>query len=358
MSVYKGDLTNERVDIIVNSSSNRLRDEGGLSRTILDRGGKIIQKESDKILAKRNSLRDGDAVITNSGYLPCKKVVHAVGPDCRVLGLSQSRILLRRACLNSLFIAQELKMTSIALPAVGSGTCGMPKDECAKVMFDAVEEFVKQGNPKKKTIIDIRFVNTDDHSVQVFRTEFISRYGNGQVHSDSEKLTGGSSISVLPNGSEGAVSSWLPSSTSGPGKNKSKQSSYNGRIATNPRAVVSSHHDHAIGNINASADHPLSVSDQSNTSYSGTVRENPGAGGDVVSSTAQDPGGRCKPGFYLKPSTGRKFVGKANNTKLKLYLTVINGDDCVCYSGWFSFSGKKSLKSYHDADVCTTAGYV
>ena len=315
MSVYKGDLTNERVDVIVNSSSNRLRDEGGLSRTILDRGGKVIQKESDKILAKRNSLNDGDAVITNSGYLPCRKVVHAVGPDFRVLGLSQSRILLRRACLNSLFIAQEWKMTSIALPAMGSGTCGMPKDECAKVMFDAVEEFVNQGNPKKKTITDIRFVNTDDHSVQVFGTEFISRYGNGQVHSDSEKLTGGSSISVPPNGSEGAVSSWLPSSTSGPGKNKSKQNSENGRLTTNPRGRVSSHHHNAIGNTNASAGHPMSVSNQSNTSYSGAVRKTPGAGTDARSFTAQHPGGGGKPPRTLAPSKDRKFEGKANNNK-------------------------------------------
>jgi len=69
-------------------------------------------------------------------------------------------------------------MTSIALPAIGSGSLGMPKDECARVMFDAVVEFVKQGNPKKKTITDIRFVNIDDPSVQAFKTEFISRFGN------------------------------------------------------------------------------------------------------------------------------------------------------------------------------------
>ena len=93
------------------------------------------------IIAKRGSLKYGEAVMTDSGYLPCKKVVHAVGPVFRDVGLSQSKYLLRRACLNSLNVAQEY--ISIALPAFASGRYGMPKDECAKVMFDAVEEFVE-----------------------------------------------------------------------------------------------------------------------------------------------------------------------------------------------------------------------
>ena len=315
MSVYKGDLTSERVDVIVNPANNRLQHEAGVSKAILLRGGKVIENESNKIMAKGNPLRDGAAVITNSGDLPCKKVVHAVGPDSRVLGAEQSRILLRRACLNSLSVAQGWKMTSIALPAMGSGTCGMPKDECAKVMFDAVEEFVKQDNPKKKTITDIRFVDTDDHSVQVFRTELSSRYGNSQDHSDSKKLTGRRSMNVPPNGAEGAVSSSLPSARTDRGKNKSKQSSDNGQITTNPRGGVSSHHHNAIGNTNASAGHPMSVSNQSNISYSGAIKKTPGAGTDARSFTAQHPGGGGKPSRTLGPSKDRKFVGKANDNK-------------------------------------------
>jgi len=114
VSVKKGDLTREQVDVIVNAANNRLRHEGGVAKAILDKGGKVIETESNKIIAKRKSVKDGDAVITSSGYLPCKKVVHAVGPVFRDVGLTQSRILLRRVCLNSLIIAQEYKMTSIA----------------------------------------------------------------------------------------------------------------------------------------------------------------------------------------------------------------------------------------------------
>ena len=334
MSVYKGNLTSERVDVIVNDANNQLRHEGGVAKAIRDRGGKVIETESNKIMAKRKSLKGGDAVTTNSGNLPCKTVVHAVGPDFRDVGLLQSRIILRRACLNSLIIAQEWKMTSIALPAMGSGTCGMPKDECAKVMFDAVEEFVKQGNPKKKTITDIRFVNIDDPSVQAFRTEFISRYGNSQGNSNSKRLTGGA---------KDATSSVLPSSRPDGGKKKNKQGSDNGRIPTIPSDVAGSHHHNAFGGTNALAGPPMSSSNSlslSPTSYSGAVMNKTGGGTDARSSTAQKPGGGGKPGFHLGASAGEKHKGKTRNFKNKNKygtLIAVSGDDCVC----LTFSGQK-----------------
>ena len=323
MSVYKGDLTSEQVDVIVNAANKRLQREGGVAKAIFVRGGKGIEVESNKIIAKRGSLRDGEAVITNSGYLPCIKVIHAVGPDFRQLGLPESRILLRRACLNSLIVAQEWKMTSIALPAMGSGTCGMPKHECAKAMFDAVEEFLKQGKPRKKTITDIRFVNTDDPSVEAFRTEFISRYGNSQDHSNSKKLTGGRSVKVPPKKNKGTTSS-----SSDRGKNKNEQSSNNGRTTKHPSYVVDSQHYNAHGSTSASADHPKSGSNSltfAPTSYSGAVKNNTGEETDARSSTAQEPGGKGKMGFHLPLGnvTDRGNEGKGDNTKYTKNVTII-----------------------------------
>ena len=307
MSVKKGDLTSEQVDVIVNAANNRLRHEEGVAKAILDRGGKVIETESNKIIAKRKSLKDGDAVITDSGYLPCKKVVHAVGPVYRDVGLSQSRYLLRRACLSSLNLAQELKMTSIALPAIGSGTYGMSKDECAKAMFDAFDTFVKQGYPKKKTINDIRFVNIDDLSVQAFRTEFIARYGNNQEHS-------GRSIKRLPDGAEGATNPVYSSLRPNRGKGKSKNSSGNNRSST------SSHHQNSLGNSVATNDHPFSSSNLpslSNTSYSGAVKSNTGGGTETRSPTAQEPGGAGKKEYYFSnfATTDRKDEGMAISNK-------------------------------------------
>ena len=334
MSVYKGDLTNERVDVIVNPSNNRLRHEGGMAKALLDRGGKVIEVESNMIMAKRKLLKDGEAAITNSGYLPCEKIVHAVGPDFRNVGLPQSRIVLRRACLNSLIIAQQWKMTSIALPAIGSGACGMPKDECAKVMFDAVEEFVKQGNPKKKTITDIRFVNIDDLSVQAFRMEFISRYENNQDHSDSKNLTEGKSFKAPSNVAGGATFSLQSPPRSNRGKNKKEQSSHNGRKAKNPSDAVDSHGYNAFGSTNASAGHPLNNPNSlslSPTSYSDAVKTNTGGESGVRSSPAQEPGSTSNTGFHLfsRNSTDREDAGKAYGTKYtkNTIIITISSDD-------------------------------
>ena len=287
VSVKKGDLTSERVDAIVNPANNHLRHERGVAKAILDKGGKVIETESNKIVAKRKSLKDGDAVLTSSGKLPCKRVVHAVGPDFRLAGLTQSRILLRRACLNSLIIAQECKTTSIALPAIGSGSYGMLKEECAKVMFNAVEEFVKQGKPNKKTITDIRFVNIDDLSVEAFRTEFISRYASVQSRSRS-------------------------------------------------------HHDNSFGSANASAGHPFSGSNLlplSPTSYSGVVRISTSGGTKARSFTTQKAGATGKTGshFPLRTLTGREDEGKGSNAKytnLVSFLTM-SSDYYMCSLGIF-----------------------
>ena len=67
VSVSRGDLTTEKVDAIVNASNESLLHEGGLAKTILDKGGKIIGQESNKIIKKRKSLKEGQAVLTKSG---------------------------------------------------------------------------------------------------------------------------------------------------------------------------------------------------------------------------------------------------------------------------------------------------
>ncbi len=312
MSVYKGDLISEEVDVVVNAANDRLQHTGGVAKEILDRGGKVIEKESNKIIKQQGPLKNGEAVATNAGRLPCKKVVHTVGPEYRNVGLSQSRYILRRACLNSFKIAQELKMTSIALPAIGSGIYGMPKDACAEVMFDAVEEFVRQGDSKKKTITDIRFVNTDDPSVQAFRKEFISRYGNSQEQSASKKLAEGRITKTPCTGAKVANSSAMSFSRPDSSTNKNKIIFGNNRTTPNP----SSHHcNTTFGNSAAEDDHPLSGSSHPwffiNTSYSSAVKKHSGSN-DAGSSIAREPGGAGKTGFThpLGTTTQQKNEGK------------------------------------------------
>lgn len=301
VSVYKADITHEHVDVVVNAANDRLQHVGGVAKAILDSGGKGIEKESNKIIKQRGPLRDGDAVATTAGKLPCKKVVHTVGPECRKVGLSQSRYLLRRACLNSLTVAQELKMTSIALPAIGSGIYGMPKDACAEVMFDAVEEFVRQGDPKKKTITDIRFVNIDDPSVQAFRKEYFSRYGNSREHFDGKTVAGGQSFGIP--------------STDGTRPNRGKN---------NSRTTVNrSNLNHRTNTSTAKTDDPLSGINgpsSSNTSYSGAVKKSTGSS-NAGSPISQESGATDKTtGFYLPPEGKGAKVDRTEEEGEKIIL--------------------------------------
>ena len=179
LSVYKGDITSENVDVIVSPSDNHLNHSGGVAKAIFDKGGKEVEDTSRDVIWKRHGgfLKDGEAIWTKPGNLSCKYVVHVATPIWNTLGPKKSREILHRACLNSLLEAEKRKATSIALPAIGFCSLGMPKDICAEVMFDTVREFVEQRIAQKKTITDIRFVNNDDHSVQVLSKKLKILFG-------------------------------------------------------------------------------------------------------------------------------------------------------------------------------------
>lgn len=249
MSVYKGDITSEQVDVIVNAANKDLQHTGGVAKAILDKGGQTIQKESQAIMKQRRHkfLRDGEVVTTPSGNLPCKLVVHAVGPMWHEMGPNNSQMLLREACLSSFEECQANKMKSIALPAIGSGAFGMPKDVCAKVLFETMEEFIRKGDPKKQSITDIRFVNIDDASVQAFSREFMSRYVDNL---QNDKFPGGGFDKTLPTGAKGET--FKSQSRSNRGRNPKGNASKGSYSAT-------SHHTSSIG----CNDHPLSFSDNS-----------------------------------------------------------------------------------------------
>ena len=192
LSVYKDDITKQRVDVIVNAANRELQHDGGVAADILAKGGRTISEESQAIIRTRGFLKDGEAVVTNSGKLPCKAVVHVVGPMYKDVGAKKSKKILRRACLNIFAETEKLNLTSMALPAIGTGIHGMPKDGCAEVMFNAVEEYASQGDVRNKKITDIRFVNIGGPLVQAFSKEFKNRYGGDNPERCSrEKETGG-----------------------------------------------------------------------------------------------------------------------------------------------------------------------
>ena len=156
----------------MNAANTRLAHGAGVAGAIVKKGGRGIQKESDDFIRCNGLLDDGKVVMTGPGKLPCKKIIHAVAPEWRI-GEEKSKRLLKRACHESLVTASNNGFKSIAFPAISSGIYGMPKDVCAKVMFDAVSEYVSRRHTAKQTLTDVRFVNIDDPTVKVFKKEFI-----------------------------------------------------------------------------------------------------------------------------------------------------------------------------------------
>ena len=140
IAVWVGDITNFKADVMVNAANEDLKHIGGVALAIADKGGSIIQESSDAYIREhRRPLKVGEVFITTAvGSLPCKALVHAVGPKWHG-GCNNEERLLFSACLNSLLKAADY--TSIVLPAISGGIFGYPFLECAETLFKGVIEF-------------------------------------------------------------------------------------------------------------------------------------------------------------------------------------------------------------------------
>jgi O-acetyl-ADP-ribose deacetylase len=167
--LVRGDITERNVDVIVNAANSYLRHGGGLAAAIVKKGGKIIQEESDKIAV----VPVGNAVITGSGSLPCKAVIHAIGPK---IGEEKEDQKLRSAMKNALKLAQTNGFKSISIPAISSGIFGFPKDKCAKILVSESMRFIKNSSSKSEasSLQTIEFCILDEETLEQFRMEFDS----------------------------------------------------------------------------------------------------------------------------------------------------------------------------------------
>lgn len=129
------------VDAVVNAANETLQHEGGVAFALLKAAGPELQKISDDYIARKGGLRPGDAVVTGACNLPCKYVVHAVGPRFHNHDKQTSVSLLKRAIKQSLVEAAKVNCSSIALPAISSGVFGFPVGLCADTIAEAVREY-------------------------------------------------------------------------------------------------------------------------------------------------------------------------------------------------------------------------
>src|SRR5512147_2901380 len=138
IQIVQGDITTETVDAVVNAANEHLQHGGGVAWAISKKGGPAIQKESDAWIRHRGTVSHERPAWTSGGQLPAKYVIHAVGP---VWDASEADGKLEAALTGSLRVADELKCSSLALPAISTGIFGFPKDRAAGIIFAALERY-------------------------------------------------------------------------------------------------------------------------------------------------------------------------------------------------------------------------
>ena len=163
IKLIKGDITKFECDAIVNAANTSLLGGGGVDGAIHRAGGKAILEECQKIRAKQGSCKVGEAVITQAGNLPCKYVIHTVGP---VWSTSNPRMeeLLTSSYSNSLTLALQYPIKTIAFPNISTGIYKFPKELAAKIAIDTVSQFMSQPS----SIEMVSFVCFDDENYRLY----------------------------------------------------------------------------------------------------------------------------------------------------------------------------------------------
>ncbi|XP_019378093.1 PREDICTED: poly [ADP-ribose] polymerase 14-like isoform X2 [Gavialis gangeticus] len=165
VEVYRGDLCSHPVDVIVNASNEDLKHLGGLAGALLEAAGPELQAECDRFVREHGCLQPGCAVITKPGKLPCKQVVHAVGPRWKQNEAELCVELLKKAVEKSLKLAETYNHRSIALPAISSGLFGFPLKLCALSIATSIKETLEDSTGDS-CLKEIHLVDTDEKTVK------------------------------------------------------------------------------------------------------------------------------------------------------------------------------------------------
>jgi O-acetyl-ADP-ribose deacetylase (regulator of RNase III) len=162
IQLIKGDITAVETDAIVNAANTSLLGGGGVDGAIHRKGGSAILDECIKIRNRQGGCETGDAVITTGGNLPSKFVIHTVGPVWN--GDKEEKKKLLAGCyLNSLLLAVQNDVKTIAFPNISTGIYHFPKDKAAQIAIETVANFTQKDKIEK-----VVFVCFDDENYQLY----------------------------------------------------------------------------------------------------------------------------------------------------------------------------------------------
>jgi len=176
-----GDITELRVDAIVNAANNQLLMGGGVAGALKKKGGIIIEEEA----ISKGPLEIGQAISTGAGELAAKYVIHAatMGMDFKT-----DQVKIRDASKSALYAADQLKIKSVVFPALGCGTGGFPLLASAKIMAQEVLKFLRQ---KDTALSEITFCLNNQEAFAVFKKGVL-----GYLEYVTTKLSGGPYVTV------------------------------------------------------------------------------------------------------------------------------------------------------------------
>lgn len=161
LKIISGDITKLETDAIVNAANTGLRQGGGVCGAIFNAAGASKLQKACNELAP---IRTGEAVITPGFNLPARYVVHTAGPVYNSAAREESERLLRDSYTNSLKLAKENNLSSIAFPLISSGIYGYPLEEAYKVAVDAIENFLKTND------MDVSLVIFDERTLNYLKS--------------------------------------------------------------------------------------------------------------------------------------------------------------------------------------------
>lgn len=155
LTAISGDITKLKCDAIVNAANRSLLGGGGVDGAIHRVAGPQLLEECKGL----NGCKTGEAKITQAYNLPCKYVIHTVGPVWRG-GTNNEAKFLQAAYHNSCLLAKEYQIKTIAFPAISTGVYGYPKEEATQIAVHTCHQFMNE-HPVPAQVIFVCFSDSD-----------------------------------------------------------------------------------------------------------------------------------------------------------------------------------------------------
>ncbi|XP_053519027.1 protein mono-ADP-ribosyltransferase PARP9 isoform X2 [Artibeus jamaicensis] len=184
LSVWKDDLTRHAVDAVVNAANEDLIHGGGLAAALVKAGGQEIQKESTRLVSRFGKVPTGGIAVTSAERLPCKVIIHAVGPRWEEVHGERCIYHLQRAIVNILNFVTSAKppIETVAIPAVSSGIFQFPLNLCTQIIVETIKNYF-QGMQLTGSLKQIHLVSNEDPTVAAFKAASESILGKNELGS-------------------------------------------------------------------------------------------------------------------------------------------------------------------------------